>query len=446
MQNNTVINHRNSSTEEYDALDPILKSDLEYIYLSNVLTIVDDIIGALQNDNFRVPKYFEVIQTELNNIINTYNNSSTKIGFNTLMRHVFTWFQKNRVLPSNTNLMPEFLGALKDRLRKMFNENHNNKDDELITEVLETEREKVQQRLGIRTAPWIRWARSLDADYDHDMQDRLIRKTYANKTCSEKPFDEIQFFNKYKDTNLVLQVENGSNPNEHIIIASFPFRHRPSAYRPLSYYISNKTILNAQDITNIWIAIANAFKTLGNEELNIGVSNIALRKNNDIWSVVFTGGKIIPSNTLLNNQWFLNLQDLVQLERVLKCRLKTLISRSNVGEVNNVLNSGQITSNSTTNSTRTPCAIIPRRHRRAPLRDSIQKITKADIRRLARRGGVKRINGQILNEVRGVLKVFLGGIIQDATELTLYKKRKTVHVMDIIYALKRHGRLLYGFG
>ena len=64
MQNNTVINHRNSSTEEYDALDPILKSDLEYIYLSNVLTIVDDIIGALQNDNFRIPKYFEVIQTE----------------------------------------------------------------------------------------------------------------------------------------------------------------------------------------------------------------------------------------------------------------------------------------------------------------------------------------------------------------------------------------------
>ena len=427
MQNNTVINHRNSLTKEYDALNPILKSDLEYIYLSNVPTIVDDIIGALQNDNFSAPKYFKVIQTELNNIISTYNNSSTKNGFNTLMRHVFTWFQKNRVLPSNTNLMPEFLGALKDRLRKMFNTNYNNnnKDDELITEVLETEREKVQQRLGIRTAPWIRWARSLDADYDHDMQDRLIRKTYANKTSSEKPFDEIQFFNKYKHTNLVLQVENGSNPNEHIIVASFPFRHRPSAYRPLSYYISNKTILN---------------------QLNIGVSNIALRKNNDIWSVVFTGGKIIPSNTLLNNQWFLNLQDLVQLERVLKCRLKTLISRSNVGEVNNVLNSGQITSNSTTNSTRTPRAIIPRRHRRAPLRDSIQKITKADVRRLARRGGVKRINGLILNEVRGVLKVFLGGIIQDATEITLYKKRKTVHVMDIIYALKRHGRLLYGFG
>ena len=67
------------------------------------------------------------------------------------------------------------------------------------------------------------------------------------------------------------------------------------------------------------------------------------------------------------------------------------------------------------------------------------------MRRLARRGGVKRINGLIVNEVRGVLKVFLGGIIQDATEITLYKKRKTVHVMDIIYALKRHGRLLYGF-
>ena len=49
-----------------------------------------------------------------------------------------------------------------------------------------------------------------------------------------------------------------------------------------------------------------------------------------------------------------------------------------------------------------------KRHRKI-LRDNIQGITKPAIRRLARRGGVKRISG-------------------------------------LIYALKRQGRTLYGFG
>ena len=46
------------------------------------------------------------------------------------------------------------------------------------------------------------------------------------------------------------------------------------------------------------------------------------------------------------------------------------------------------------------------------MRDNILGITKPAIRRLARRGG----------------------------------KRKTVTAMDVVYALKRQGRTLYGFG
>jgi len=46
-----------------------------------------------------------------------------------------------------------------------------------------------------------------------------------------------------------------------------------------------------------------------------------------------------------------------------------------------------------------------KRHRKI-LRDNIQGITKPAIRRLARRGGVKRISGHIHEETRGVLKVF----------------------------------------
>ena len=44
-----------------------------------------------------------------------------------------------------------------------------------------------------------------------------------------------------------------------------------------------------------------------------------------------------------------------------------------------------------------------KRHRKV-LRDNIQGITKPAIRRLARRGGVKRISGLIYEEARGVLK------------------------------------------
>ena len=86
-----------------------------------------------------------------------------------------------------------------------------------------------------------------------------------------------------------------------------------------------------------------------------------------------------------------------------------------------------------------------KRHRKV-LRDNIQGITKPAIRRLARRGGVKRISGLIYEETRGVLKVFLENVIRDAVTYTEHARRKTVTAMDVVYALKRQGRTLYGFG
>ncbi|XP_036804284.1 histone H2B-like [Oncorhynchus mykiss] len=77
-----------------------------------------------------------------------------------------------------------------------------------------------------------------------------------------------------------------------------------------------------------------------------------------------------------------------------------------------------------------------KRHRKV-LRDNIQGITKPAIRRLARRGGVKRISGLIYEETRGVLKVFLENVIRDAVTYTEHAKRKTVTAMDVVYALKR---------
>ncbi|KAL8958619.1 MAG: hypothetical protein Q9193_004362 [Seirophora villosa] len=121
-----------------------------------------------------------------------------------------------------------------------------------------------------------------------------------------------------------------------------------------------------------------------------------------------------------------------------------------------------------------------KRHRKI-LRDNIQGITKPAIRRLARRGGVKRISASmflpppsphflqlpsrldhaericvsdanvvhaavIYEETRGVLKTFLESVIRDAVTYTEHAKRKTVTSLDVVYALKRQGRTLYGFG
>jgi histone H4 len=84
--------------------------------------------------------------------------------------------------------------------------------------------------------------------------------------------------------------------------------------------------------------------------------------------------------------------------------------------------------------------------RRRVMRDNIQGITKPAIRRLARRGGVKRISGLIYEETRVVLKTFLEHVIRDAVTYTEHARRKTVSTMDVVHALKRIGKPIYGFG
>ena len=78
--------------------------------------------------------------------------------------------------------------------------------------------------------------------------------------------------------------------------------------------------------------------------------------------------------------------------------------------------------------------------------DTVLGITKPAIRRLARRGGVKRISKEVYNETRIILREFLKGVIMDAVTYTEHSKRKTVTAQDVILALKRKGNTLYGFG
>jgi histone H4 len=85
-----------------------------------------------------------------------------------------------------------------------------------------------------------------------------------------------------------------------------------------------------------------------------------------------------------------------------------------------------------------------KRHRKV-MRENIQGITKPAIRRLARRGGVKRISGDIYEEIRGVLRHFLENVIRDSVTYTEHARRKTVTALDVVYALKRQGKTIYGF-
>lgn len=79
------------------------------------------------------------------------------------------------------------------------------------------------------------------------------------------------------------------------------------------------------------------------------------------------------------------------------------------------------------------------------LKDNIRGITKPAVRRLARRGGVKRISGIMYEEVRGILKNFVEGVVRDATAYTEHGKRRTVTSLDVVHALKKRGRMLYGY-
>lgn len=86
-----------------------------------------------------------------------------------------------------------------------------------------------------------------------------------------------------------------------------------------------------------------------------------------------------------------------------------------------------------------------KRHRKV-LMDNVTGITRPAIRRLARRGGVQRMSKHVYEDTRYVLKAFLGEVVRDAVMYTEHARRKTVTTMDIVYALKRNGRTLYGFG
>ena len=69
------------------------------------------------------------------------------------------------------------------------------------------------------------------------------------------------------------------------------------------------------------------------------------------------------------------------------------------------------------------------------------------IKRLARRGGVKRISQSTYDACRETLGDFLRKVLKDAALYTQCAKRSTVYVSDVLIALERAQSIkLYGYG
>jgi histone H3/H4 len=66
-----------------------------------------------------------------------------------------------------------------------------------------------------------------------------------------------------------------------------------------------------------------------------------------------------------------------------------------------------------------------------------------DIRRLARRGGVKRIGGCVPDDIRDVLRGYLREVLHDAVVVAEYNRRRTIMLGDVLRALHRRGTPMY---
>jgi len=71
--------------------------------------------------------------------------------------------------------------------------------------------------------------------------------------------------------------------------------------------------------------------------------------------------------------------------------------------------------------------------------------SNGSIRRLCRRGGVRRVNGAVYGEARAVLRFYLKGILRAATWYADHCNRATISTQDVLLALKGSGQTLYGF-
>ena len=79
----------------------------------------------------------------------------------------------------------------------------------------------------------------------------------------------------------------------------------------------------------------------------------------------------------------------------------------------------------------------------------IKKVTgpkpvKTDIKRVARRAGVKRMSKSCFGDMFGALKEYLDKDLKVAATYAEHSKRKTLTAGDVVQAVKKRGKALYG--
>jgi len=77
------------------------------------------------------------------------------------------------------------------------------------------------------------------------------------------------------------------------------------------------------------------------------------------------------------------------------------------------------------------------------LNENTVRITKPSLRRLAKRGGVQRINAEVYDTAREFMQRFMEASVKVAMVYTEQAGRKTITTADIRDSLKRMGRPLY---
>ncbi|KAF9035257.1 hypothetical protein BJ165DRAFT_659764 [Panaeolus papilionaceus] len=86
------------------------------------------------------------------------------------------------------------------------------------------------------------------------------------------------------------------------------------------------------------------------------------------------------------------------------------------------------------------------RHRRiSRCSNAIVEVRNPSIRRLGRRGGVKRLEGSMCVESKAAMGYRLRDVVRDAIAYTEYENRRTISAQDVVRALQRSGIKLYGF-
>jgi histone H4 len=97
----------------------------------------------------------------------------------------------------------------------------------------------------------------------------------------------------------------------------------------------------------------------------------------------------------------------------------------------------------------TPAGPLGRRHRSSRRRGATG-LSRGDVKRLARRGGVIRMGAGTGDTVQLALRAFLRGVIGDAVTFCEHSRRRTVYTQDVVLALKHAGSslwhtVLYGY-